>query len=64
MTVRSSILSLCATLLVLAGNGLHTSAAGTSANTAKPQITVLYDAFGKDSAKQKDWQRNVIVYWH
>src|SRR5215468_2847996 len=59
MTVRSSILSLSATLLVLVG--MRTSAAGTSANTAKSQITVLYDAFGKDSAMQKDWGYAALI---
>ena len=61
MRVGSSILSLSATLLVLVGNGMHTSAPGTSANTAKSQITVLYDAFGKDSAMQKDWRYAALV---
>ena len=40
---------------------MRTSAAGTSANTAKSQITVLYDAFGKDSAMQKDWGYAALV---
>jgi hypothetical protein len=27
----------------------------------KPQITILYDAFGKDSAMQKDWGYAALV---
>ena|SRR5215467_1697613 len=60
MTVRSSVLSLSVTFLVLVFNGIHTSAAGPSANT-KSQITVLYDAFGKDSLMQKDWGYAALV---
>jgi len=48
------------TFLVLVFNGIHTSAAGPSANT-KSQITVLYDAFGKDSLMQKDWGYAALV---
>jgi 7,8-dihydropterin-6-yl-methyl-4-(beta-D-ribofuranosyl)aminobenzene 5'-phosphate synthase len=55
MTYRSSVLSLSAALLALSGNTSHTSVAHASADPAKAQITVLYDAFGKDSAMQKDW---------
>jgi 7,8-dihydropterin-6-yl-methyl-4-(beta-D-ribofuranosyl)aminobenzene 5'-phosphate synthase len=61
MTVRSSVLSLSVTFLVLVDNGIHTFAAGASANTAKSQITVLYDAFGKDSVMQKDWGYAALV---
>ena len=32
-----------------------------SASPAKPQITILYDAFGKDSAMQKDWGYAALV---
>ena len=32
-----------------------------SAGPAKPQITILYDAFGKDSAMQKDWGYAALV---
>jgi hypothetical protein len=33
----------------------------TSAGPAKAQITILYDAFGKDSAMQKDWGYAALV---
>jgi 7,8-dihydropterin-6-yl-methyl-4-(beta-D-ribofuranosyl)aminobenzene 5'-phosphate synthase len=61
MTDRSSILSLSAALLVLVGNDVLTSTAGTSPNPARSQITVLYDAFGKDSAMQRDWGYAALV---
>lgn len=32
-----------------------------NADPAKPQITILYDAFGKDSAMQKDWGYAALV---
>jgi 7,8-dihydropterin-6-yl-methyl-4-(beta-D-ribofuranosyl)aminobenzene 5'-phosphate synthase len=32
-----------------------------SASPAKPQITILYDAFGKDSAMQRDWGYAALV---
>ena len=32
-----------------------------SASPTKPQITILYDAFGKDSAMQKDWGYAALV---
>jgi hypothetical protein len=45
-----------AALLLFVGCAASTSAAPTaSAELAKAQITVLYDAFGKASAMQKDW---------
>jgi 7,8-dihydropterin-6-yl-methyl-4-(beta-D-ribofuranosyl)aminobenzene 5'-phosphate synthase len=55
MTFRSSVLSLSAALLALVGNTSHTSVASAPADSAKAQITILYDAFGKDSTMQKDW---------
>jgi 7,8-dihydropterin-6-yl-methyl-4-(beta-D-ribofuranosyl)aminobenzene 5'-phosphate synthase len=61
MTVRSSVLSLSVALLVFASNGKYTSAAKASADPAEVQITVLYDAFGKDSAMQKDWGYAALV---
>jgi 7,8-dihydropterin-6-yl-methyl-4-(beta-D-ribofuranosyl)aminobenzene 5'-phosphate synthase len=44
-----------AALLFLAGNGPVQSASAAEVDPAKAQITVLYDAFGKDSTMQKDW---------
>ena len=31
------------------------TSAGSGPNPAKAQVTVLYDAFGRDPAMQKDW---------
>jgi len=44
-----------AVLLVLVGSGPVQSAPTANVDPANAQITVLYDAFGKDSAMQKDW---------
>ena len=55
MTVRSGVLSLSAALLVLIGNRTGTTVASASADPVHAQIIVLYDAFGEDSAMQKDW---------
>jgi len=55
MRLGSSVLSLSAAVLVLAGSATYASAASASADAAQPRITVLYDAFGTDSTVQKDW---------
>src|SRR5579864_4745838 len=34
---------------------------GPRADSAKAQITVLYDAFGKPSAMQKDWGYSALI---
>lgn len=53
----------CSTaLLLLIGCPATTSATPTaSADPSKAQITVLYDAFGKPSAMQKDWGYAAMV---
>jgi 7,8-dihydropterin-6-yl-methyl-4-(beta-D-ribofuranosyl)aminobenzene 5'-phosphate synthase len=61
MRVRSGVLSLSAALLVLIGNRTGASLTSPSADPAQAQITVLYDAFGKDSAMQKDWGYAALV---
>lgn len=38
-----------------------TQAFAKNVDTAKPRITVLYDAFGKDSAMQRDWGYAALV---
>src|SRR5215475_1228729 len=55
MTIRSCVLSPFVALLVLVCNGVPTSPTSASVVPEKAQITVLYDAFGKDPAMQKDW---------
>ena len=61
MTAKSWVVSYCATLLVLIGNGAHAFAASETVDSAKAQITVLYDAFGKTPAMQKDWGYAALV---
>ncbi len=61
MTVRSGVLSLSAALLVLIGNRTGASITSASADPVHAQITVLYDAFGEDSAMQKDWGYAALV---
>ncbi len=53
--MKLCVLSISAALLVLAGNGARTDSLSTHADPVKARITVLYDAFGQDSAMQKDW---------
>lgn len=55
-----------ALLLVLAVTGCApvaqtTAGRATTATPAKNQITILYDAFGKDSAMKKDWGFSALV---
>jgi 7,8-dihydropterin-6-yl-methyl-4-(beta-D-ribofuranosyl)aminobenzene 5'-phosphate synthase len=48
--------------LLLAGCASPTSPSATAgANPAKSQLTVLYDAFGRDPALQKDWGYAALV---
>lgn len=61
MTIKFCVLSLFVALLVLAANGVNTSPTSRSAVREKAQITVLYDAFGKDPAMQKDWGYAALV---
>jgi 7,8-dihydropterin-6-yl-methyl-4-(beta-D-ribofuranosyl)aminobenzene 5'-phosphate synthase len=42
-------------VLVLVASSLNNPTASAQQSAAKAQITVLYDAFGKDSAMHKDW---------
>ena len=53
----------CSTALsLLVGCAIRTSATPIeSAGPSKAQITILYDAFGTDSAMQKDWGYAALV---
>jgi len=55
-TLTHSLLT--AILLLL---GWASTSATAASDPPKPQITVLYDAFGKDSAMQKDWGYSALV---
>ncbi len=59
MTKESWVAYCLAALLIFVGCATTTSAA--SANPAKAQITILYDAFGKPSAMQEDWGYAALV---
>src|SRR6476660_1842263 len=62
MTAYSRAVSCSAALLLFAGCATATLATPmANADPAKPQITILYDAFGKDSAMQKDWGYAALV---
>src|SRR5256885_14812635 len=48
--------------MVLAGCAATTSPAqAAGADSAKAQITILYDAFGKSSSMQKDWGYAALI---
>lgn len=53
--MKLCVLSISAALLALVGNAARISSSAGSAEPATARITVLYDAFGQDSAMQKDW---------
>ena len=62
MTAYSPAVSCFAALLLLVGCATTTSATPkASAGPSRAQITVLYDAFGKNSALQKDWGYAALV---
>ena len=54
---RRTRLALCITALglLLAGYGASSLSQAAGAEPSKAQITILYDAFGKPSALEKDW---------
>src|SRR5438034_10817705 len=54
--------SLAALAMLLAGCATTTSPpAAAGGDSTKAQITVLYDAFGKASAMQKDWGYAALI---
>ena len=62
MTAYSRAVSYFAALLLFAGSATTTFATPMAdVSTPKAQITILYDAFGKDSAMQKDWGYAALV---
>jgi 7,8-dihydropterin-6-yl-methyl-4-(beta-D-ribofuranosyl)aminobenzene 5'-phosphate synthase len=61
MTSGPCVLSLFVALLVLIGNSVRTSPTSASAIPGEAQITVLYDAFGRDPAMQKDWGYAALI---
>jgi 7,8-dihydropterin-6-yl-methyl-4-(beta-D-ribofuranosyl)aminobenzene 5'-phosphate synthase len=62
MTSRSWVISLSVTLLLMGACATTTPAAPAApTDAAKAQITILYDAFGKTSAMQKDWGYAALI---
>jgi 7,8-dihydropterin-6-yl-methyl-4-(beta-D-ribofuranosyl)aminobenzene 5'-phosphate synthase len=62
MTSGSWVISWSATLLIVVGCATTTPAApAATTDAAKAQITILYDAFGKPSAMQKDWGYAALI---
>lgn len=61
MTVKPWGVSCATVLLALAGSRANKSAISATADPPTSQITVLYDAFGKTSAMQKDWGYSALV---
>ena len=59
MTKEAWVTYCLAARLIFVGCATTTSAA--SANPAKVQITIVYDAFGKPSTMQKDWGYAALV---
>ena len=61
MTTKLPIVSLAVAGLILAGYAAATANSEPDSRPVKAQITVLYDAFGKDSAMQKDWGYAALI---
>jgi len=62
MAAYSPAVSRFAVILLLVGCAITASTTPIAgAGPEKPQITILYDAFGKDSAMQKDWGYAALV---
>src|SRR2546430_10819197 len=60
MKARSWVANIVATLVVLL-SGCAAMTSPPNADPNKARITVLYDAFGKASAMQKDWGYAALV---
>jgi 7,8-dihydropterin-6-yl-methyl-4-(beta-D-ribofuranosyl)aminobenzene 5'-phosphate synthase len=62
MKLYSAVVSRSVAILLFFGCAITIFAAPmASAGSTKPQITILYDAFGKESAMQKDWGYAALV---
>ena len=61
MTTRFCAAWLSALVIALAANTPSSSAANDQSSPAKAQITVLYDAFGQNSAMHKDWGYAALI---
>ncbi len=61
MTFRHQVVSLFTVLLLLFAASARTSAASPAADSSAVQITVLYDAFGREATMQKDWGYAALI---
>ena len=61
MTAYSPAFLCSAAFLLLVGGATTSATPMASANPSKAQVTILYDAFGKDPAMQKDWAYAALV---
>ena len=61
MTAKYCRIFCFAALLIFSRNSADAFAATGTADSAKTRITVLYDAFGENSAMQKDWGYAALV---
>jgi 7,8-dihydropterin-6-yl-methyl-4-(beta-D-ribofuranosyl)aminobenzene 5'-phosphate synthase len=62
--MKSSFIALGATITFIAAAGCASpplQQAAVTPSTTTPQITVLYDAFGKDSSMKKDWGYAALI---
>ena len=61
MTVQSWVASCSAVILLFIGYTADISTTDANIDPARAQITVLYDAFGQNSAMQKDWGYAAVI---
>jgi|SRR5580700_1184934 7,8-dihydropterin-6-yl-methyl-4-(beta-D-ribofuranosyl)aminobenzene 5'-phosphate synthase len=61
MTLRCRLLLSLALMLPIGRPGIGLETPLTGPNSAKAQITILYDAFGKSADMQKDWGYSVLI---
>lgn len=64
MTPRSLIISATAFALFLGCTATISGTESSSVGREKARITILYDAFGKDSVMQKDWGYAALVEYN
>jgi 7,8-dihydropterin-6-yl-methyl-4-(beta-D-ribofuranosyl)aminobenzene 5'-phosphate synthase len=63
MKARSSAVYFVATLSFVVGCAATSPPPAANADPTRAQITVLYDAFGKTSAMQKDWGYAALIVY-
>jgi 7,8-dihydropterin-6-yl-methyl-4-(beta-D-ribofuranosyl)aminobenzene 5'-phosphate synthase len=61
MTTGSSVALLSGVLLVLTAGSVSNCVARALPSPAKAEITILYDAFGQNSAMHKDWGYAALI---